>query len=111
MRCFSPGHGAPDLKHGEGGGMERRRTYVMALASILCWLIDFCVPPAFGQATTGAIVGTVSDACGGAIADAEVSITNTTTKQGRIVKTEASGHYNENAIVAWTYDVKCRKGG
>ena len=91
--------------------MERRRTYVLALASILCWLLDFCVPPAFGQATTGAIVGTVSDASGGVIADAEVTITNTATKQGRIVKTDASGHYNAEALLAGTYDVTVRKEG
>src|SRR2546428_12567909 len=81
---------------------------VFSLACALC----FSSPRAYGQAATaGAILGTVSDPSGAVIPDAETTLTNAATQQSRIVKTNTSGFYSAEALLAGTYDVTVKKEG
>ena len=81
---------------------------VFSLACVLC----FSSPRAYGQAATaGAILGTVSDPSGAVIPDAETTLTNAATQQSRIVKTNTSGFYSAEALLAGTYDVTVKKEG
>ncbi len=47
----------------------------------------------FGQGLTGSISGTVTDPSGAAIPDAEITLTNIATSQGRQTKSDASGDF------------------
>ena len=80
---------------------------VFALSSLLL----VAVPRAAGQATTGAIVGTVTDPSGSVIPGAEVTITNTATNQSRTDKTDSAGYFDVEALVPGTYDVLVKKEG
>src|SRR2546426_852787 len=92
--------------------MERNQAFLgFAMGMLFCSLMHFSSPLAFGQATTGAILGTVSDASGGVIPDAEVTITSTATKQIRVLKTDASGRYDAEALLAGIYDIVVKKEG
>jgi hypothetical protein len=81
---------------------------IFTLACVL-WVV---VPDAEGQvASTGAITGTVSDPTGAVVPDAEVTITNTATRQTRGLRTTAAGFYSAEALMAGTYDVTVKKEG
>ncbi|HZP00169.1 MAG TPA: carboxypeptidase-like regulatory domain-containing protein [Terriglobia bacterium] len=67
-----------------------------------------------GQAaSTGAILGTVSDPTGAVVPDAEVTITEAATGATRVVKTDAAGFYDVEALHAAgnLYDVTVKKEG
>ncbi len=83
----------------------------VALGVVLCSLLALHVPKAAGQATTGAIVGTVTDTSGAVVPDATVTVTNTDTNQSQVVKTDAGGNYNVEALVPSTYNVAVQKEG
>ena len=68
----------------------------------------------YGQAaSTGAILGTVTDASGAVVPDAEVSIVNAATGVSRTVKTNPSGLYDLEALTAGgtPYNVTVKKSG
>src|SRR6266536_4228555 len=79
--------------------MKRNHAYrTMLLGVSLACLLGWAPRRARGQAaTTGAIVGTVTDTSGAVIADADVTITNVCTQQGRVVKTNSSGIFDAEA--------------
>ncbi|HZN10110.1 MAG TPA: carboxypeptidase-like regulatory domain-containing protein, partial [Blastocatellia bacterium] len=76
---------------------------------ILCSSLVLCAPTAFGQAaSTGAIVGTVTNAAGETVPDAEVTVTHTATQRSLTVKTTDAGFYTVEGLVAGFYDVSIR---
>src|SRR5213593_1311562 len=81
-----------------------------AIAITLCALIDPAA--ALGQTTTGSIVGTVSDASGGTVPGATVTVTNEET--GIIVVTsvtDQAGNYVATALPRGRYTVAVEASG
>jgi hypothetical protein len=79
------------------------------LASLVCVLFP---GETFGQGeTTSAIVGQVSDATGGAIAGAAVSLTNRETGLQRSVKTDEQGRFNFPQLMPGSYSIRVEAAG
>lgn len=75
-------------------------------------LLVCCVTVAYGQtATTGAVVGTVSDASGAAIAGVPVEITNTATGVIRTATSSVSGQYVFPDMPPGTYKMRVTHQG
>jgi Carboxypeptidase regulatory-like domain len=66
---------------------------------------------AFAQVDRGSIVGTVSDASGGRIADASVSVTNLDANQSFQYKTDTDGNYSAPLLKIGRYSVRVEKQG
>lgn len=85
------------------------------LRSRLWWLVlgISMVGQAFGQGgATGAITGTVEDASGAVVANADVKITNQDTGTvTRATKTDATGSFTVNLLPVATYTVTITSGG
>ena len=63
------------------------------------------------QAPTGTIAGAVSDATGGAIPKATVTVTNKATGRQRIMETGIEGLYSAPALLPSLYEVKVEAPG
>jgi len=61
--------------------------------------------------STGSILGTVTDASGGAIASAAVTVTETGTNTQRVLTTDSAGRYVANVLQLGTYSVKVTAQG
>jgi hypothetical protein len=66
---------------------------------------------AFGQGLTGQLSGTVSDASGGTLAGAEVSVTNDLTGQARTVKTTNEGYFVFTELLPGAYSLAINAAG
>jgi len=66
---------------------------------------------AFAQVDRGAIVGTVSDASGARVADADVTVTNLETNQPFQFKTDSEGNYSAPLLKIGRYSVRVEKQG
>lgn len=80
----------------------------LALAGT-CLAILAGVPAVQAQLPTGDIVGTVTDASGGALPGATVTATNTGTGEVRTVQTSSSGDYSFTLLQLGTYSVAVRQ--
>jgi outer membrane receptor protein involved in Fe transport len=80
---------------------------------VLCLLglFSFFTIPAFGQADSGSISGTVRDATGGVVPDANVSVRNAATSVERAARTDSAGGYTLPALAPGFYDVTISKTG
>ncbi len=67
--------------------------------------------PAFSQAASGTIVGTVTDESGAAIPDVSITLRNTETGFSRSVSTNSLDQYVVAAIPTGTYSVAAEKTG
>jgi Carboxypeptidase regulatory-like domain len=65
----------------------------------------------FAQVDRGSIVGTVSDASGGRIADASVTVTNLDANQSFEYKTDTDGNYSAPLLKIGRYSVRVEKQG
>jgi len=70
--------------------------------SLLC--ITFALS-AFGQSSTGTIVGTVSDSTGAVVAGSVVTATNTSTSSKREVTTNEQGEYTVSQLPVGSYQI------
>ena len=59
----------------------------------------------------GAILGTIADATGSSVPDAEVTVTNVGTQQKRTVNTNSQGFFDVESLLAAKYDVLVKKPG
>jgi len=75
-----------------------------SIGIVLILLFSLTVPLG-AQVTEASIFGTVSDPSGGAIVEADVSVTNTQTNAIRSVKSQSNGAYVFKALPIGTYDV------
>ncbi len=79
-----------------------RRDSIMNLlrVSALLLLGTVCLSPvgAWAQVDRGAIAGAVTDASGGVVPDAKVTITNTKTNQSVELTTDSGGNYAANLL-------------
>jgi len=64
-----------------------------------------CAPFVFGQAADGNVVGTVVDASGGAVPNADVELANIATGVKTTSKTDASGGYRFGNVLVGTYNI------
>ncbi len=89
---------------------SKRRLLVWACMFLVC-LPAFLSIPARAQVLFGSVVGTVSDASGGAVPAATVEITNLQTNDQRTVQTDNSGVYTVSTVPAGTYRINITKQG
>lgn len=75
---------------------------LLVIAAIAC---VFTGTNASAQATTGSIVGTVTDPTQAVIPNAAVTVTNVSTSVARSTKTDASGHYEFLSLPVSTYNL------
>jgi protocatechuate 3,4-dioxygenase beta subunit len=89
------------------------RTMILALASaVLTALFAIGTPAAAGaQGTTATVRGTVSDASGGVLPGATVTITNSGTKAVRTAVTDDRGGYIFPSLFNGVYELKVELEG
>src|SRR5260370_35428098 len=83
---------------------------IISLLAVLV-LVLCAAFPARAQVTTAAVRGTVMDAQGAAVADADVSITNTDTALLRATKTGADGEYSFPDLPLGSYRLHATHSG
>jgi len=71
---------------------------------VLVMLLAYC-PALFGQTTFGSIVGTVSDASGGAVPGAEVTLTRSATSETRTATADSAGGYVFVNLIPGSYRI------
>jgi len=77
----------------------------------LCALAFVIRPAVWAQAVSGSLVGTVTDASGGAVSNAKVTITETNTNISRTTQTNESGNYTFSQLTPGTYAVVAEQTG
>src|SRR5713226_2878107 len=85
--------------------------YRSAFALIFAALLILAAAPAWGQTFRGTILGTVTDATGGAVPGATVTVRNANTGLLRTTETQADGSYRVPELPIGTYDVSVEKTG
>ena len=92
------------------------RNLRFAFVAVLQLALCFCFSSVFGirlsaQTTYGSVAGIVTDASGGAIADAQVSLTNTGTTEKRVTQTGPDGLYAFVNLLPGKYTIDVEKTG
>src|SRR5579862_358535 len=90
---------------------NRKRVCVLALCMFLGLVGLFTGQQVYGQVTGGTILGTVTDASGSAVPNAEVTVTNTATSVATVVMTNDSGLYSAPNLIPGTYQVSVKATG
>src|ERR1700704_1997606 len=98
MRMILPGEGVMD---------RIKRMTVLLVCSFACLLVlvSFYATDAFGQAVSATLSGRITDASGGSIAKASVTILNAATGFSRSAQTSDAGEYTIPALPAGDYSV------
>jgi hypothetical protein len=84
-------------------------TYVN-LILLACFLLYF-PRPALAQATTGSIIGSVTDPSGAAVPSARVTIRNLDQNSTTTVDTNDSGNYTKGQLIPGPYEITIEKAG
>ena len=74
-------------------------------------LLTAFTAPTYGQAVNATILGTVTDATGGSVANAKVTATETDTATSRSVQTNDSGNFTFPDIAPGTYSIAVEQAG
>jgi hypothetical protein len=90
-------------------GFARALPQMLLVLASVAW-ISFALPCG-GQATTGSIVGTVTDATRAVVPNAAMTATNTSTGVASHTIADSSGHYNFLSLPAGVYAVSAEKPG
>src|SRR5260370_2862504 len=78
----------------------------------ILFLVGLCsVSLAFSQAVSGSLVGTITDASGSVVANAQVTMTETNTGVSRTTKTGEAGNYVFADVPQGTYSVSVEVSG
>src|SRR5437016_8601238 len=85
--------------------MKPRRLICLFLALLICATLSF------GQAVTGALLGTVTDASGATVPNAKVTITDVNTGTNRNARTNESGNYSFADLPPGKYSVSVELQG
>lgn len=88
-----------------------RRPPVVALLFLIGTMVLYSGPPAFGQAVTGSITGYVTDPSGGAIPNATVTATETTTNVSTARTSDTAGLYLITNLLPGTYTISVEANG
>src|ERR1700719_5238898 len=93
--------------------MKNLRLVIAALLQLaLCLVVaGFFGARLAAQTSYGTIAGTVTDASGAAVGDAEVTITNVASGEKRVQPTSSDGYYNFVNLISGTYRVEVEKTG
>ena len=83
------------------------RQKIFVVSSLVLWF----GMSVFGQTPTGTLQGTVTDASGGAVANASVKITSNATSEVKELKTSADGRYVQPLLNPGTYTVEVQATG
>ena len=78
--------------------------------TLIC-VLGLCAVGAFGQAIDGNIVGAVTDSSGAAVVGADVTATNISTNVSATAKTNGSGEYRFEHLLAGTYRITAKMTG
>ncbi len=89
----------------------RAKRHVVYLLLGLSTLIIFAPRGRAQVSAGGALLGTVTDATGAIVPDAEVTVTNIGTQQKRTVNTNSQGFFDVESLLAAKYDVIVKKVG
>jgi hypothetical protein len=84
---------------------------VFALTIALLSLLALSVGLAYGQAISGAVVGTVVDSTGAAVANADVTSTNVATGVTASSKTNNTGQYRFDNLLVGNYKIAVKASG
>jgi hypothetical protein len=90
--------------------VQLNRTSVIFLLTLLCSCL-VQVRPSFGQAVSGNIIGTVTDASGASVAGAAVSIRDLDRGTDYQAKTNTDGNYTQTNLLAGHYRVTVETPG
>jgi hypothetical protein len=90
--------------------MFDRQAYAAKVALLFCSIAIFNLPTS-GQTFYGSIVGTITDATGGSMPNAAVTLTNTGTAELRKAQTGADGSYQFLNLIPGEYKVDVEKDG
>ena len=74
-------------------------------------LILLMAVPAFAQAPTGGIAGTVYDASGAVVPGATISVKSSATAFERAIVTNQAGQYSAPSLMAGSYEIKAQSAG
>src|SRR5258707_13711060 len=81
-------------------------------AAHVCLVLLVSLPRlALAQATTGGIIGTVTDPSGAAISDAKVTIRNLDQNITTTAQTNESGNYTKSQLIPGRYELTIEKPG
>src|SRR5438874_1736066 len=89
----------------------KRLSFFLALAVCVGVFLTLNAAPAFAQGETGSVTGVVTDAQGGTVAGADVTLTDVATKSPRTTTTNDSGRYHFASVPVGTYDITITKSG
>src|ERR1700678_1325875 len=84
---------------------------VLRSSGFLLALLLFFTAAGFGQLTTADIIGTVTDATGAVVPNANVLLTNLGTNEKRTGQTNGAGDYSFNLLPVGHYSVSVKAGG
>src|SRR5260221_9259642 len=79
--------------------------------ALMAGLVIFSVAPTALAQSTGAIQGTVADATGAVVPNANVSVRNEATGEERLVQTDAAGLYSVPSLTLGRYRVEVKSPG
>jgi hypothetical protein len=103
-------HGKPYKDRGEKT-MENSRKHGLGVALTFVALLVLTVPPGRAQTFRGTILGIVTDATGGAVPGATVTVRNVNTGLLRATETQGDGRYRVPELPIGSYDVTVEKAG
>ena len=81
------------------------------LGLALCFLIAFATVRGLGQATTAAVLGTITDPTGATLPDATVTITNLDTNDTHTAQTNSAGSYLFDNLMPAHYHLVIKREG
>jgi Carboxypeptidase regulatory-like domain/TonB dependent receptor len=84
---------------------------MVLMSATLAALVPHAQTPARAQSVFGAVTGTVRDASGGVVKDADVTARNLATNQSATTRSQATGSYSISNLPAGTYEVTFTKQG
>jgi Carboxypeptidase regulatory-like domain len=90
-------------------GLRYAVLQILVVLASVAWISS--TVPCQGQATTGSIAGTVTDATGAVVPSAVVTATNTSTGVASRTTADSSGHYNFLSLPAGSYTVAATQTG
>src|SRR6266853_5548602 len=91
--------------------MENSRKHGLGVALMIVALMVLAAPPGRAQTFRGTILGAVTDATGGVVPGAMVTVHNVDTGRLRNTETQADGSYRVPELPIGTYDVSVEKTG
>src|SRR6266705_1429356 len=91
--------------------MENSRKHGLGVALMIVALMVLAAAPGRAQTFRGTILGTVTDATGGVVPGAMVTVRNVDTGLLRNTETQADGSYRVPELPIGTYDVSVEKSG